>query len=170
MESRAKRAGHAIHPMLVVFPLGLLAMAANFDLIYLVTGNAELPTFSSWAIATGAAGALRAALFGFWDWRHLPGGTRAKGVSGWHALGNVVVGVDAGANQARRGREPDNLRKDNTVTGGEERPPRKDRDSGRRTATIGRAVVPGIAHEARGEPSRETMALTALSDIVRGLV
>jgi hypothetical protein len=48
MESHAKLAGHAIHPMLIVFPLGLLATAVLFDLIYLFTGNTELVTFSYW--------------------------------------------------------------------------------------------------------------------------
>ena len=32
MESRAKLFGHPIHPMLIVFPLGLLAMALIFDI------------------------------------------------------------------------------------------------------------------------------------------
>ena len=31
MESRAKLLGHPIHPMLIVFPLGLLATAVAFD-------------------------------------------------------------------------------------------------------------------------------------------
>jgi uncharacterized membrane protein len=31
MESRAKVAGHPVHPMLIVFPLGLLATAVVFD-------------------------------------------------------------------------------------------------------------------------------------------
>src|SRR5207247_8776763 len=42
MESRAKLVGHAIHPMLIVFPLGLLGTAVLFDLVYLLTGNAVL--------------------------------------------------------------------------------------------------------------------------------
>ncbi len=91
MESRAKLFGHAIHPMLIVFPLGLLATAVIFDVIYLFTGNAEPVTFSYWAIAAGVVGGLLAALFGFWDWLHIPGGTRAKGVGLWHGGGNVVV-------------------------------------------------------------------------------
>ena len=33
MESRAKLFGHPIHPMLIVFPLGLLAAAVIFDII-----------------------------------------------------------------------------------------------------------------------------------------
>ncbi len=31
MEAKAKLAGHPIHPMLIVFPLGLLATALAFD-------------------------------------------------------------------------------------------------------------------------------------------
>src|SRR6185503_19971919 len=37
MESRAKALGHAIHPMLIVFPLGLLTTAVIFDILFLVT-------------------------------------------------------------------------------------------------------------------------------------
>jgi uncharacterized membrane protein len=33
MESRAKLPGHPIHQMLIVVPLGLLAMAVVFDLL-----------------------------------------------------------------------------------------------------------------------------------------
>jgi len=39
MESRAKLFGHAIHPILIVFPLGLLATGVIFDAIYLLQGN-----------------------------------------------------------------------------------------------------------------------------------
>jgi uncharacterized membrane protein len=46
MESRAKLVGHAVHPMLIVFPLGLLGMAAIFDLIYLGSGTRDLATAS----------------------------------------------------------------------------------------------------------------------------
>ncbi|HET8628221.1 MAG TPA: DUF2231 domain-containing protein [Thermomicrobiales bacterium] len=93
MESRAKLAGHAIHPMLIVFPLGLLATALIFDIVYLATGNAEFATASFWAIAAGVIGGLLAALFGIWDWLHIPADTRAKAVGLWHGGGNVVVVV-----------------------------------------------------------------------------
>ena len=33
MQSRAKLLGHPIHPMLIVFPLGLLATAVAFDIV-----------------------------------------------------------------------------------------------------------------------------------------
>ena len=38
MESRAKLLGHPVHPMLIVFPLGLLATAIAFDIVGLVSG------------------------------------------------------------------------------------------------------------------------------------
>jgi uncharacterized membrane protein len=46
MESRVKLFGHPVHPMLIVFPLGLLATAVVFDLLYLIFDNPLLPTAS----------------------------------------------------------------------------------------------------------------------------
>ncbi|HET8785745.1 MAG TPA: DUF2231 domain-containing protein [Candidatus Limnocylindrales bacterium] len=46
MESRLKLLGHPIHPMLIVFPLGPLATAAVFDILYVATANDDLATFS----------------------------------------------------------------------------------------------------------------------------
>jgi uncharacterized membrane protein len=91
MESRAKLAGHAIHPMLIVFPLGLLGMAVVFDILYWVTGNASLVTASFLNISAGIVTGLLSAVFGFWDWAHIPSGTRAKAIGVWHGGGNVVV-------------------------------------------------------------------------------
>ena len=91
METRFKLLGHPVHPMLIVFPLGLLSTAVIFDVLYLITGNEELATFSFWAIAAGVVGGLAAAIFGLWDWLGLPAGTRAKAVGLWHGGGNVVV-------------------------------------------------------------------------------
>ena len=91
MESRAKLVGHAVHPILIVFPLGLLGMAAIFDLIYLAAGARGLATTSYWMIAAGVITGLLAAVFGFWDWLGVPGGTRAKSVGLLHGAGNVVV-------------------------------------------------------------------------------
>ncbi len=91
MESRVKLFGHAIHPMLIPFPLGLLSTAVIFDVIYLLTGYAGLAIAAFWAIAAGIVGGLAAAVFGFWDWAYIPSGTRAKAVGLWHGGGNVVV-------------------------------------------------------------------------------
>lgn len=93
MESRAKLFGHPIHPMLIVFPLGLLATAVIFDILYLITGNDTFPVVSYWMIVAGIIGGLLAAVFGFIDWLAIPGGTRAKAIGLWHGAGNVVIVV-----------------------------------------------------------------------------
>jgi uncharacterized membrane protein len=91
MESRVKLFGHPVHPMLIVFPLGLLATAVIFDLLYLIFGNRLLPTASYYMIAAGILGGLLAAIFGFIDWLALPNGSRAKNIGLWHGLGNVLI-------------------------------------------------------------------------------
>jgi uncharacterized membrane protein len=91
MESRVKLLGHPVHPMLIVFPLGLLITAVIFDAIYLTTDNASFATASFWCIAAGIIGGLLAAVFGLIDWLNIPAGTRAKSVGLWHGVGNVVV-------------------------------------------------------------------------------
>jgi uncharacterized membrane protein len=77
--------------MLIVFPLGLLATAVIFDILYLIFGNRLLPTASYYMIAAGILGGLLAAIFGFIDWLALPNGSRAKNIGLWHGLGNVVI-------------------------------------------------------------------------------
>ncbi|HWQ34659.1 MAG TPA: DUF2231 domain-containing protein [Blastocatellia bacterium] len=91
MESKAKLLGHPIHPMLIVFPLGLLTMAVIFDLIALSLGNGYWSGISYYLIAAGVIGGLLAALFGLIDWVAIPRGTRAKSIGLVHGLGNVAV-------------------------------------------------------------------------------
>ena len=91
MESRAKLLGHPIHQMLIVFPLGLLAMAVIFDLIALVTGTGYWSEIAYWMIAAGVITGLLSAPFGFIDWLAIPSGTRAKRIGAVHGIGNVVV-------------------------------------------------------------------------------
>lgn len=91
MESRVKILGHPVHPMLIVFPLGLLATAVIFDILYLATDNRSLSTASYYMIGAGVLGGLLAAIFGFIDWLALPNGSRAKSIGLWHGLGNVII-------------------------------------------------------------------------------
>jgi len=93
MESHAKAAGHAVHPMLIVFPLGLLTTAVVFDIVYLVNHRSGFTVAAGYTIAAGILGGLLAAVFGLIDWLAIPGGTRAKRIGAWHGLGNVVVVV-----------------------------------------------------------------------------
>jgi uncharacterized membrane protein len=91
MESRAKLFGHPIHQMLVVFPFGLLVMAAVFDLIALGTGRAYWSEIAYWMIAAGVVTGLMAAPFGLIDWMAIPWNTRAKRIGAVHGLGNLAV-------------------------------------------------------------------------------
>ena len=93
MSGPVKILGHPIHPMLIVFPLGLLGTAVIFDLIAQFTGNQGLYGVSYWMIAAGLVGGLRAAVFGFLDWTGIRSNTRAKSVGMWHGLGNLTIVV-----------------------------------------------------------------------------
>lgn len=93
MEARAKLLGHAIHQMLIAFPLGLLTTAVIFDVIFLLGGATGWAIASWYMIAAGVIGGLAAAVFGFVDWLVIPGGTRARRIGALHGIGNVVVAV-----------------------------------------------------------------------------
>ncbi len=91
MRARTRLAGHAIHPMLVVFPLGLLATSFFFDIIRVAGGSPAFGVASFYMIAAGVLGGLAAAVFGLADWLAIPAGTRARQVGALHGIGNVVV-------------------------------------------------------------------------------
>ena len=93
MESKVKFAGHPVHPMLIVFPLGLLSTAVVFDIIYLIGNNPQWAVAAYYMIGAGLVGGLAAAIFGWLDWLGIPQGTRAKRIGLWHGLGNMVVVV-----------------------------------------------------------------------------
>src|SRR5918999_6352781 len=91
MESRVKLAGHPVHQMLIVFPLGLLATAVVFDVIFLVTNNSLWTQAAYFMIGAGVIVGLVAAVPGVVDWIPIPRGTRAKRIGLIHGVGNVVV-------------------------------------------------------------------------------
>ena len=91
MESRVKVAGHPLHQMLIVFPLGLLATAVVFDVIFLVTDNPTWTLAAFYMIGAGLITGLVAAVPGTVDWLAVPRGTRAKRIGLLHGIGNVVV-------------------------------------------------------------------------------
>jgi uncharacterized membrane protein len=93
MESRSKVAGHPLHPILIVFPLGLLATAVAFDIVALVLNDNGWFNISFWMIAAGVLGGFLAALPGLIDWMAIPNNTRAKAIGLWHGGGNVIVVV-----------------------------------------------------------------------------
>lgn len=91
MQSRATAMGHAVHPILIVFPLGLLATSVIFDILYLITDRVGFQVSAAYTIAAGVIGGLIAAPFGLIDWRAIPAGTRAKRVGAIHGSINFVV-------------------------------------------------------------------------------
>jgi uncharacterized membrane protein len=91
MESRAKLFGHPVHPMLIVFPLGLLATAVIFDIIGIVSRNGAWSAIAYYMIPAGIIGGLVAAVFGLIDWLAIPRGTRARAIGSYHAIANVIV-------------------------------------------------------------------------------
>jgi uncharacterized membrane protein len=91
MDSRTKLFGHAVHPMLIPFPLGLLTAAVIFDVIDRLRDSGSWEQTSSITMVAGLIGGVVAAPFGLRDWLALPGGTRAKRIGLWHAGANVVA-------------------------------------------------------------------------------
>lgn len=91
MESKARLLGHPIHPMLIVFPLGLLATSVPFDIVGLVNGDGSWFRVVFWMILAGIIGGVCAAVFGFIDWWFIPSNTRAKRIGLWHGATNIIV-------------------------------------------------------------------------------
>jgi uncharacterized membrane protein len=91
MDSRAKMLGHPVHPMLVVFPLGLFATSLVFDLVRLAGGGDSFSVAAFYMIAAGIVGGLAAAVFGLVDFLAIPRHTRAKTIGAAHGLANVVI-------------------------------------------------------------------------------
>jgi uncharacterized membrane protein len=91
MKSRVQVARHALHPMLVVFPIGLLATSVVWDVCYLASGNRSWGMISVATIVAGVVGALAAAIPGFVDWLAIPHGTRARRIGAYHMVLNLTV-------------------------------------------------------------------------------
>lgn len=91
MESRAKFLGHPVHQQLIVFPLGLLAMAVIFDLITIAKGDPIWTETAFYMIGAGLVTGLIAAVFGLVDWLAIPGNTRARRIGAVHGIGNAGV-------------------------------------------------------------------------------
>jgi uncharacterized membrane protein len=93
MKAKATFLGHPIHQSLVVFPIGLLAGAVVFDLIYLFNKVDTMVVVSYWMLTAGLVAAVLAIPFGLIDYSKIPDNTRAKKIGMMHGLGNAVVSV-----------------------------------------------------------------------------
>lgn len=91
MHSKAKLLGHPIHPMLIVFPLGLLATSLIFDIAWIATGTGRWADIAYWMITAGIIGGFLASIFGLIDFLAIPRGTRARKIGILHGLVNVGV-------------------------------------------------------------------------------
>jgi uncharacterized membrane protein len=91
MNRGARIFGHPIHPMLIVFPIGLLATSTIFDIIGLVADSPTMHLVAFYMLAAGVIGGLIAALFGAMDWLAIPSRTTAKQIGLVHGAINVVV-------------------------------------------------------------------------------
>lgn len=93
-EPRVRVLGHPVHPMLVVFPLGLFVTAVVFDLVDLAGGGEVFGQVAYWNIAAGLVGAAVAAPFGLLDWwLNIPQRTRARRIGLWHGGINLLVSL-----------------------------------------------------------------------------
>jgi uncharacterized membrane protein len=91
MKARVSVAGHSLHAMLVVFPLGLLATSVAWDICLLATGDPHWGVLSFWTIVAGVIGGLVAAVPGFIDWLGIARGTRARRIGLYHMTLNLIV-------------------------------------------------------------------------------
>ncbi|MFI5934910.1 DUF2231 domain-containing protein [Actinoplanes sp. NPDC051494] len=91
MESRLRIAGQAVQPVLVMFPLGLFAMAVLFDLANLLGAPAILGALAYWNIVAGLIGGVLAAVAGAIDLMLMRNGTAAKPVGVLQNLANMGV-------------------------------------------------------------------------------
>ena len=64
MKSRARILGHPLHPMLIVFPLGLLGTAVIFDVLHILDRQGPWAFLSFYLIGAGLIGGLIAASVG----------------------------------------------------------------------------------------------------------
>ncbi len=107
MESKTKLLGHPVHPMLVVFPLGLLSTSVVFDALHTLTKKKDFAKVSYWTLVGGLIGGLSAAPFGIRDWLAVPQNTRAKQVGLWHGVGNDIVITLFGLSWLLRRKKPE---------------------------------------------------------------
>ena len=98
MSSPASIGKHPIHPMLVVFPIGLWIFSFICDLIHLfVSPNPIWSDVAFYCIGGGIVGALLAAIPGFIDYLSLTD-TRTKKIATYHLVLNLVGVVLFAAN------------------------------------------------------------------------
>ncbi len=106
MESKSKVFGHALHPILIVFPLGLLMTSVFYDFKHRRSNNDDDAKIANALIGAGVVSGLVAAIPGVIDWLAIPQGTRAKRIGLYHGGGNVIQLLLFGLSWLRRRDDP----------------------------------------------------------------
>ena len=91
MYSKARIAGHSLHPMLVSFPIALFTATIGLELAYLGTHDAFFYRAAMIANIAGVVMGLMAAIPGAIDRYFLPKPSRAKELANQHALFNLFA-------------------------------------------------------------------------------
>lgn len=109
MESRLRIAGQAIHPVLVMFPLGLFAMAVLFDSATVAGAPSLLGILAYWNVIGGLIGGVLVALATAIDLVFIRADVRAKRMGVWLALINMGVLIVFAVMLMVRMRTPDRV-------------------------------------------------------------
>ena len=91
MNTPASVRNHPIHPMLLVFPIGLWIFSLVCDIVYHAGSYSPVwKVLAFYSMAGGIIGALLAAIPGFIDYLSLPSG-RIKNIATTHMVLNLIV-------------------------------------------------------------------------------
>lgn len=93
MKSNVNIANHPLHPILVLIPVGAWISSFVLDIIFLATGYSFWFVASLWVMVIGIAGALIAAVAGFYDLFTLPITDEPKNTGLLHMTLNLIVTV-----------------------------------------------------------------------------
>jgi uncharacterized membrane protein len=91
MRGKARLFGHSVHPMLIVFPLGMLTVSWIFDIVHLATGVGTWAHVAFWMLSCGLVGGVAAAIPGLIDYFAIPQNTRARNVATRHLAVNLLA-------------------------------------------------------------------------------
>jgi uncharacterized membrane protein len=91
MRSKFSIAGHPIHPMLVVVPIGLIIWTLVADIIYVATDDRAWYDIAYWSGIAAIVSALIAAVPGFVDFVSVARHTTARGIAIAHMVINLAV-------------------------------------------------------------------------------
>lgn len=90
MPTRASVLRHPIHPMLIVFPLGLWVFAVICYAVFLLSNVPSWRLVALYTMGGGVVGGIAAAVPGTIDFLVL-GKSRVQSIALWHMIANVVA-------------------------------------------------------------------------------